>query len=219
MTLHIRHYYHVYADGAWQEPLAEHMEALQSSGLLDEIQHVNVGIVGSPDNRLAVCVALINLGIPFVIVAEADEGWEQVTLNVIYYDSQILSSAYVLYAHTKGAANPEYPIQAPWRRVLTKWNVTHWRDNVAALDSGAGSSGCIWMLPENRAHLNWGFYAGNFWWARSDDLARTSPPVCGTRWDAEVWIGSLNAELGLPVATVWNPAVLTLESMQEELAR
>jgi hypothetical protein len=47
-------WYHVYADGAWQEPAAEYLEALQVSEFPGTL---HVGLVGAPERRLAAKIA------------------------------------------------------------------------------------------------------------------------------------------------------------------
>jgi len=49
VTLPIRHYYHVYAAGAWMQPVREHVAALAVSGL--RVPTV-VGLVGAPCGRM-----------------------------------------------------------------------------------------------------------------------------------------------------------------------
>ena len=44
----LAHFYHVYADGAWQDPLAEHLAALEASGLGAALDVKAAGVVGSP---------------------------------------------------------------------------------------------------------------------------------------------------------------------------
>ena len=92
----IRHYYHVYADGYWHTPVAEHLDALAESGLKP---HLTVGVVGEPANRRAVRVALRFAGVARWI--EANTGWEQVTLDALRQDAASHDDP-VLYAHTKG---------------------------------------------------------------------------------------------------------------------
>ena len=54
----LAHFYHVYADGAWQAPLAEHLAALDAYGLGAALDVRRAGIVGTPANCQAVIAAL-----------------------------------------------------------------------------------------------------------------------------------------------------------------
>jgi len=82
MTIH--HFYHVYADGGWREPVTEHLQAIKQSGLDEYLNGFHVGIVGSGNNRVQVIEELDKSGLPYSICAEAEDGWEQVTMNRLH---------------------------------------------------------------------------------------------------------------------------------------
>lgn len=65
----ITHFYHVFADGDWETPAEEHIEALVASELIDNLSDMFLGIVGAPPNR-----DRVKRKLPGVVVAEA-EGW------------------------------------------------------------------------------------------------------------------------------------------------
>ena len=176
------HFYHVYADGHWNEPALAHVEALHSSGLIDELDDMFVGIVGNPDSRGGV-----KLDLPGVVVAEADDGWEQVTLQALHAYAKE-NSAKILYAHTKGAwSNSELARQ--WRVSMTHDTVTRWQECVKGLDE-AQCVGPFWISSEDERHAGHKhFFAGNFWWARSDYLAGLPPVKNRHRFEAEGWVG------------------------------
>jgi len=186
----IHHYYHVYADGEWTWPVSEHMEACDRSGLLEAAGCVNVGLVGQPDARDRVRSWLVAQNVTFRVVSEQDTGWEQVTQARLHADSFTVDGC-VLYAHTKGAANPHVPVNHPWRRTMCYYNVTRWRESVAALREGYDVSGVYWLrmpqAPEHADH-NW-FFAGTYWWTTMGFLRGLQPPPVNHRWDAEGWIG------------------------------
>jgi hypothetical protein len=126
---------------------------------------------------------------------EADDGWEQVTLDQVYKDVQEIPGEYaVLYAHTKGA-HGDTDGNAAWRRSMTRHVVHGWEECVAHLDT-VQAVGCHWIsndhVPENPP-----FFGGNFWWARASYLRTLPPPDNESRWHAELWVGQ-----GHPV--VWD---------------
>ena len=82
------HYYHIFADGQWLEPVSEHIKALRKWGLIDNLAAFRIGIVGADHNRTAVIQYLINERINFDIVAQSDTGWEQVTQIPMYEFAQ-----------------------------------------------------------------------------------------------------------------------------------
>jgi hypothetical protein len=178
----LAHFYHVFADGQWQ-PIAEaHVAALETSGLMDNLDDLFLGIVGSPETRRRVKRAL-----PGVVVAEADAGWEQVTLKPLH-DFAKQSQANIFYAHTKGAWS-NIDLAKQWRLSMTFDTVTRWEECVTALRT-VDAAGPHWIdsrLDDHKDHKR--FFGGNFWWARSQYIA-TLPPVKNEhRFQAEGWIG------------------------------
>lgn len=188
MTL--AHFYHVYADGHWAKPAEEHFTELDRSGLMDELDDVFLGIVGTPENR-----ALAKKQLPGVVVAEQDTGWEQVTLEALR-EHATLNDGAVFYAHTKGAWSNSDLADA-WRISMTYDNVARWRECVEALKTH-DAVGAYWLRsdePEHREHDF--FFAGNFWWANNRYI-RSLPPVRNdTRYRAEAWIGLGNPRVSV----------------------
>ena len=181
----LAHFYHVYADGAWEAPVEEHLHALTVSGLLDNLNDLFVGIVGSPENRTSVKVRF-----PAVVVAEADTGWEQVTLAKLH-EYAMNHDGKIFYAHTK-AAHQDDRYRARWRRAMTYDTVIRWRDCVHALDI-VDVAGPYWMISQDSEHKNHQhFFGGNFWWGQAKYLRGLAPVGLEHRWQAEGWIG-LNA--------------------------
>ena len=180
----LSHYYHAYATGAWQDPVAEHMAALEDGGY-DGPFHV--GVVGPPERRADLLDELRWLRPPDS-VTEADEGWEQVTLTPLHEYAKTHDGA-ILYAHTKGAYNP-VDVNVAWRRVMTALVVRNWRDCLAKLDNGLDAVGCHWLTPEQYPMLvDSPFFGGTFWMATTAYLRRLPPCRMQTRYDAEMWIG------------------------------
>jgi hypothetical protein len=183
----VTHFYHVFANGAWKQPVAEHVDALLAAGFEG---NVHIGLVGTPERRKAARLALRRLPRATVAV-EADEGWEQVTLAAVKTYAAERDGA-VLYAHTKGAHdNTEF--RAAWRRSMCRRVVERWRENLAALDE-YDAAGCHWLTPEqfpNSSEFKDGipFFGGNFWIARCDYLRTLPDPPTETRFQAERWIG------------------------------
>ena len=103
-ALKIAHWYHAYAFGNWQKIVTSHLEALESSGLAAEVGTLHLGIIGPQAERLALA-ALCAKHLPVEIEAQADTGWEQVTLEALRKKAGTFDV--VLYAHTKGVSNPE----------------------------------------------------------------------------------------------------------------
>ena len=172
----LKHFYHIFADGHWQQPFTEHIQALNESGLMEALDFIGVGIIGSDLNRKAVREALPP---NFVVVVEAQRGWEQITLESI----DLSEPAKIFYAHTKGASNPD-SLRILWRQSMTNGCVYGWKICVDVLDKGYSAVGCYWRdSPQQH-------FSGTFWWTTTEYLKTLPMPILRhTRFDAEMWIG------------------------------
>ena len=176
------HFYHIFADGDWKRPLGLHLAALKESGLAECLDGFFYGLVGAEGRREQVKEIL-----PGFVAAEADIGWEQVTLEALQEFAEI-EDGKVLYAHTKGAWN-NTDLSKVWRESMTYDTVVRWQECVNALDTH-DVAGPFWLKsdqPEHKEHDF--FFAGNFWWANLS-YVRTLPELKNeTRFQAEGWIG------------------------------
>lgn len=194
----VRHYYHVFAAGAWSLPVREHVTAL---GRAEFRGDMTVGLVGPAEDRARaremVLMRLREWPLPDPVAwTEADEGFEQVTLRQVYADVHATADEYaVLYAHTKGALY-NTPWNAAWRRSMTRHVVSGWQDGVTLLEKeGCDAVGCHWLTREKHHEPQAGkfvttpFFGGNFWMARASYLRTLPPPASEHRHQAEEWIG------------------------------
>jgi len=189
----LKHFYHLYADGHWLKAASTHFEAADQAGLLQACA-TYVGIVGKERDP-----AIAWLGDRATIIAEADTGWEQVTLTAML--TVIQAGDLVCYAHTKGAGYPS-DLATAWRYSMTYDVICRWRERVQDLQQHQ-ASGPFWLksdMPEHRDHRH--FFAGNFWWARADYLLTLDPPLQQTRYQAEGWIG-----FGDPIVACCRPGL------------
>jgi hypothetical protein len=182
LRVRLTHFYHVFADGDWRAPARDHFAALEKSNLIEHLDSIRLGIVGSKPNREQVKTEL-----PGVVVAESETGWEQVTLTKAHHFAQSDDGA-IFYAHTKGAfALSEFA--ARWRVSMIHDTVTGWRECVEALDE-VDAVGSYWLKSWEPEHSDHGFFfAGNFWWAQSAYLRKLDPVKNDHRYQAEGWIG------------------------------
>jgi hypothetical protein len=193
----LAHFYHVYADGAWQDPLAEHLSALDEHGLAAALDYKAAGVVGSPAN----CQAAISVLDGWQIAVTADSGFEEVTLRKLHAFAALDGKAF--YAHTKASVNVERP-NILWRRRMTEYAVGMWRDCAAALDAGFDCAGPHWITPERwPTAVTTPLFGGNFWWANLSWLRRLPVPGGGDRFAAERWIGETEVPVVLDLLPVW----------------
>ena len=126
------HFYHIYADGSWQEPVEEHILALKTSDLdAQKGFSLSIGLVGREHNAGAARSFLTAKSITSLEIGWSREGWEQVTLSALASESRT-SDGLAFYAHTKGASTPSR-FNAAWRRRMTDLTVVRWQDAVLCL--------------------------------------------------------------------------------------
>lgn len=206
----IAHWFHVYAGGDWETPVDEHLDALHRSGLAEALTTFRVGIVGPGDRRLAAIQRIGASGIPLRVVAEADEGWEQVTLAAMYEWAQH-NDGLICYTHTKGASRNE-PIDRLWRRDMELHNVIEWERIVEAFAAGHKVAGAHWITDPNSDHA--GMFGGNFWWVDAALLRQGEPPKNDYRHRAEEWLGDLGRVTPLDESTVFDLCPTGIDEMK-----
>src|SRR5215469_4637354 len=188
-------YHHVYAAGAWRQVLGGNIQAMWDSGLLDDADTriMRVGIVGPPAERARV-ISYLQRHVSCAVVAEADEGFEQLTLDALYEDAQREAWDIALYLHTKGAtyagAGPEVSFVHAWRTSMLRGVVHGWKHCEELLED-VDAVGCHWLTAEE--YPEWvenPFFGGNFWWARADYVRTLERCERDARHRAEAWIGT-----------------------------
>lgn len=185
----IHHFYHVYADGNWQEPVSEHIRALKESGLYDNLTSFHIGFVGKRSNQLAAHQYIQSLGMVYKIADEQETGWEQVT-QIPMWEFSKHNDGLMLYAHTKGASNPA-EVDVRWRRSMIYWNVIRWRDCIEKLKE-VDTVGSHWIYPtlSMPEHVYGNpMYAGTFYWVKCELLRTWMCPPLNHRYESEGWIG------------------------------
>lgn len=186
----LHHFYHIYADGNWQEPVADHLKALRITNLEVSLASINIGFVGSDENVTAVKEYLSGENLLYEEVAQETSGWEQVTLSKLEEFIQT-NTGLVSYAHTKGAANFA-EVNRSWRLSMEYYNFVVWHTPVNALNGGKVMAGTHWIETPTAK-----FFGGTYWWARIDALRQNEPLTYHTRHDAEHWIGLLDGKIPL----------------------
>jgi hypothetical protein len=187
--VNLTHFFHLYAAGEWRDAVAEHMAALEDGGY-DGPFHV--GVVGGAEQRADALEELHWLRPPDS-VTEAEDGWEQVTLGPLRAHAKQQRDGAILYAHTKGAANPN-TINVAWRRAMSFHVVRGWQQCADALAGGEYDAvGCHWLTPEEYPGvITTPFFGGTFWMASTAYLRKLPACAENSRHDAEMWIGLRN---------------------------
>ena len=179
-------YFHCFAAGQWQTPTEEFLDAFIDSGLCETAgNRLHLGLVGSYSERGEALRYVEGRVRRTQVVAEADAGWEQLTLEAM---RQKPVGDHIGYFHTKGAAIVD-EWQDAWRRSMFLSLVTEWEQCIPWLEE-YDTVGDHWLLPSAGMPQRYPFYGGNCWWARRSYLERLNRPETTTRYDAEAWIGS-----------------------------
>lgn len=189
MERNLYHFYHLFADGKWVEPVNDHFRAMRMSNLLDHMTKIYVGMVGSEENIKKASDYLTRLQIPFEICTTEPRGYEQVTLNMLS-DFSKDNDGHVLYGHSKGAGFP-VAISTAWRKSMIWYTIIQWRECVGKLNEGYNTVGSHWFHQGGPEHHRYPFWGGTYWWAKLEDLRVLDRPTNNSRYDAEHWIGML----------------------------
>lgn len=174
-------YFHCYVAGSWETPTLEFLESLHG---LEEHGPLHLGLVGPVEERekaTSMCREFMSTR----VIAQADEGWEQLTLNALHANPV---GDHILYAHTKGAAIVD-DWQDAWRRSMFLSLVYEWEQCLPHLEE-YDCVGDHWLLPTQGMPQRYPFFGGNVWWARRTYIETLNPPDTTSRYDAEAWIGS-----------------------------
>jgi hypothetical protein len=194
-------FFHVGAMAETTKILAEQLDGLKVSGLLDWTDRSYATLAGwdGSDMVRGYSRQLAAAGFTEVVVDPDLKKWEFPTVTALWEHCRQTNSSkhFVLYLHTKGSSKPGDP-DAGWRRELMDFVVRDWRQRVRELDGGRLTSGPRFLAsgaggPGEYVHAH-GHYSGNMWWAASDYVSRLPHPATVDsrplhRWAAEAWLG------------------------------
>jgi hypothetical protein len=198
-------YFHVGTIGDYQKIFDEIYSQILESNLLNEVESLNIGIVGNgklnfeKNNKIKVHTnPNLELG-------------EFFTLELLKNFSDSVTKNYkVLYLHTKGVTTPNNPCIVDWRKYMTYFNVNQYEKCFDTLEE---SDSCgVDLVYEPALH-----YSGNFWWANSSYIKKLptineikfpkTPPILSIRHNGEFWIGMANGKL----KSLWNSNINVYE--------
>lgn len=196
----LNHFYHIYAGDEWLLTVHQHFVTLNAYGLMDSLENVYVGIIGSEQNRQAVISHLESYGNPKIVVAvQAETGYEGTTLNKLWEFAKN-DDGYIFYAHTKGSSRGGIVNQL-WCRSMLFFNAVRWQFAVSELSKEhIDAVGCHYLSKEKSPEFfeiqkeknpnKYPFFAGNFWWAKSAHIKSLQAPNTDDKYSAEGWLGS-----------------------------
>jgi hypothetical protein len=198
-------YFHVATIGEYQEIFDEIYTQFVESNLIDNVETINLCIVGQGDLNVQ-----LNDKIRIYQDSDVNSG-EFFTLDKIKFFSDYSEENYkILYIHTKGVTTPNNECIIDWRKYMTYFNVCQYQKCFDLLDE-YDSCG-VDLVNDPALH-----YSGNFWWANSSYIKKLptineikfpkTPPILSIRHNCEFWIGMGNGKL----KSLWNSNINVYE--------
>ncbi len=198
-------YFHIATIGEYQEIFDEIYTQFVESNLIDNVETINLCIVGQGDLNVQ-----LNDKIRIYQDSDVNSG-EFFTLDKIKFFSDYSEENYkILYIHTKGVTTPDNQCIVDWRKYMTYFNVKQYENCLKLLDN-CDSCG-VDLVDEPALH-----YSGNFWWANSSYIKKLptidkikfpkTPPILSIRHNGEFWIGMGNGNL----KSLWNSNINVYE--------
>lgn len=198
-------YFHIATIGKYQEVFDEIYTQLVESNIIDNVETINLCIVGQGDLNIQ-----LNDKIKIHQDSDVNSG-EFFTLDKIKsFSNNSEENHKILYIHTKGVTTPNNECITDWRKYMTYFNVNQYQKCFELLDV---YDSCGVDLVNNPAL----HYSGNFWWANSSYIKKLPtideikfpkiPPILSIRHNAEFWIGMGNGKL----KSLWNSNINVYE--------
>ncbi len=193
---------HVFVHKDWDRILNELLGAVESSGMLEgPMDEIRVRAFFTSEPTLESAAQLP----PWVELWKVNpEHREWSTLEHVHRWAK-KNDGYALYMHTKGVYR-RGPTVEDWRRMMTYFCVTRWRDCIKLFDDHrVGAVGCNlrnkppkakyfktkkWEgMPDPATVVPLYHFSGNFWWARSSAVRPLSHPMSQEAWDTPTYKG------------------------------
>ena len=199
-------YYHTYLtdnSAVWSSIIMEQFKVMEDSGLLDELDEINITAITQDDERMKKFVLLCEsfgfrkLNIIFMkntlssdidMLAGRETNGPAVTEIPTFkwmWDDCQASDDHVLYFHSKAMTAHDkffdsgdidkYKQNVYWRHYLNWGVLERWRECIKALDRND-------MAGVNYREDPIAHYSGSFWWANSSHIRRLPNPETVDWW-------------------------------------
>lgn len=158
---------------------------IESSGIIDVVDSINIEVVGNPNIELNLPKVNINFN------GHDVHKWEFPTLNKVIEFAKHNPDYNILYLHTKGSSSSTSDENAKYaddiRNYHLYWTVTHHKLCLDALQTHDVAGAELQLSPVRH-------YSHNMWWTRASHLNNLNHPldypmVYDERHQAEFWIG------------------------------
>lgn len=204
-------YYHLYLTedpGIWSSILLEQFSCLENSGLMENLDKLNIVLLSKEDSRIALATELLatydvvkdigyavsNFRNDYNMLYKFkddlhDDQTECITLSKLYADCMNCSDdTNVLYFHSKGITSnfsnlalgkiKEHRQVHYWRNLMNWGLISNWKICLDVLKD----YDIVGINYTTNGMLK--FYTGNFWWTKAHHIKRLPDPG-GKLWDDE----------------------------------
>lgn len=173
-------FFHIATINHYQKIVDEIINLIIDSGLINDVDKINIGIVGNGFVDLP-----INNKINILYQDSNLELFEFKTLNLLKGFARENESYNILYIHTKGTNSDTKPIN-DWRKYMLYFLVEKYNECFKILEN---FDTCGVDLRKNPTL----HYSGNFWWANSNHIKnlpefKDMGVILSERHKAEFWI-------------------------------
>jgi hypothetical protein len=170
----IKIFWHVNELGGWNQVMDQQWDLIEKSGLWDAASEIHICMNGQPWTFTGwLSTKNINDSTGKIKLASVNKDaayHEWPTLMYMLQQARESSEPYhICYIHLKGLLRYGDPNVGDWRDFMNWATIEKWRDNVEALDEGAE------VVGTNYNTEPWPHFAGNFWWAKSEYVAKLEP--------------------------------------------
>lgn len=168
-----------------QEIIDEIGSYIKSSGIIDEVEAINVEVVGEPNIYLNLPKVNVNFN------GHDVHRWEFPTLDKIIDFARNNPNYNILYLHTKGSSISSIDVNASYsddvRNYHLYWTLTKFKTCLDALNTNDVVGAELQLFPVRH-------YSHNMWWVRASHINKLSHPlqyplIYDERHQAEFWIG------------------------------
>lgn len=192
--------YHIYCDKDWQPMVAEQLQRLRDSGLLQYSKRLYVScILLHEEDEATLRRMLADEKVEIVAMTRDPKKFEYPALEFIR-EKSMEGEALFYYFHTKGITYQQVHTNDrkfnafkrninAWRHLMEYFLMDQWKVAVNVLDQDYDTYGCYRLPPPPRDYY---LYAGNFWWAKASYLRRLpgfdAKRMASDRFFAEEWL-------------------------------
>lgn len=185
-------FYHIAMMHNWRSVVKEQLEILVSGGLMDAMDEMIIGCLGTEEDLQELYVMLAPYPkLSICYYSKNFKDYEFPTLHLIE-EAVKHKSFYGFYFHTKSVSYQSSEGGIYWRDYMNYYNLNKWNDCIARLKEGYHTAG-VKLLPAAKDFPM--HYSGNFFHFDSEYILQTRPVNSFDKKDrfaAEKWICSGN---------------------------